>query len=291
MPIKFTDCQSPDCTLAEWSIDVARRDTFVTALAYLYLRQEQNALRVIATLDPRQRERHGNVADNVLAKLAGPDPTDLEAMAHGSPTSRKAAKNRVDNHIAQRDGLLFQHVSWIAARLALPRGHLTAPHVRKADKGFDGFIIEFDQDAGRVERVILCEDKASTSPRKLIRDSVWEEIKGIVDGERDDQILADLTTLLASLNGLDQEAAEDAVDAIIWNDVRQFRVSVATGVNRRKKGSYAHILKGFDHVAPGNVAARMGGVLAFDDVRAGLTALADEVAARVRVIAPERNNV
>ena len=207
-------------------------------------------------------------------------------MRNGSSQERKRAKNRVDNHIAQRDGLLFQHVSWIAARLTLPNGHLTAPHVRKADKGFDGFIIEFNASTGTVDRVILCEDKASEKPRKLVRDSVWKEIDGIVAGERDDQILADLTTLLAGIEGLDDDAAEDAVDAMIWHDVRQFRVSVATGSNRRKKkDGYASILGGFKDVAPGDVASRMGGVLAFDDVRIGLSALAKEVGDRVRAIA------
>lgn len=288
MPVLLTPRPSSSCELTEWSIEDAKHDAFIAALAYLYLRQERNALQVIAALDPVRRPRHGKVRDNVLAKLTGPDPADVYEMTNGTGTAQKAAKDRVTNHIAQRDGLLFQHVSWIAARIALPNGHLTAPHVRKADKGFDGFIIEFDANKGKVERVILCEDKASDKPRTLIRKSVWEEVRGIVRGERDDQILADITTLLAGIEGLDDDGAEKAIDTMIWEDVRQFRVSVATGVNRRKKnGGYAHLLKGFETVAPGAAANRMGGVLAFDDVRNGLDALAQAVADRVRLISDE----
>jgi hypothetical protein len=285
MPILLSPCPSSSCELAEWSVEDAKHSAFVGALAYLYLRQERNALQVIANLDPVRRPRHGNVRDNVLAKIAGPDPADIDEMKNGMGSAQKTAKDRVTNHIVQRDGLLFQHVSWIAARIALPNGYLNAPHVRKADKGFDGFIIEFDALKGKVERVILCEDKASEKPRTLIRESVWEEVRGIIRGERDDQILADLTTLLASIEGLDLAGAENAIDTMIWKDVRQFRVSVATGVNRRKKnGGYAHLLKGFETVAPGTAATRMGGVLAFDDVRDGLDALAQAVADHVCLI-------
>ena len=292
MPLLLTPRRSSSCELTEWSIEAAKHDAFVAALAYLYLRQERNTLRVIADLDPVRRPRHGNVRDNVLGKLAGPDQVDLDEMRNGTGSAQKAAKDRVTNHIAQRDGLLFQHVSWIAARIALPNGHLNAPHVRKADKGFDGFIIEFDATKGKVERVILCEDKASEKPRKLIRESVWEEVRGIVCGERDDQILADLTTLLAGIEGLDRDGAEDAIDTIIWKEVRQFRVSVATGVNhRRKVGGYAHLLQGFEAVAPGDAVTRMGGVLAFDNVRDGLEALAQAVSDRVRLISDERSDV
>lgn len=292
MPVLLTPSPSSSCVLTEWSIEDAKHDAFISALAYLYLRQERNALKVIAAIDPVKRPRHGKVLDNVLAKLAGPSLADVHVMTNGTGSAQKAAKDRVTNHIAQRDGLLFQHVSWIAARIALPNGHLTAPHVRKADKGFDGFIIEFDATKGKVERVILCEDKASEKPRPLIRESVWYEVRGIVRGDRDDQILADVTTLLASIDGLDDDGAEEAIDKMFGENVRQFRVSVATGVNRRKKnGGYAHLLKGFETVAPGSVVNRMGGILAFDDVRTGLDALAQAVADRVRLICDEDPNV
>lgn len=273
--------------MTEWSIEETKRDAFLSALAYIYLRQERNALQVIADLDPVRRPGHGNVRDNVTAKLAGPDPADIEQMTKGTDSAQRAAKYRVTNHIVQRDGLLFQHISWIAARIALPGGHLTAPHVRKADKGFDGFIVELDAAAGTVKRVILCEDKASEKPRTLIYSSVWEEIKGIIRGERDDQILAELTTLLGGIRTLDEDGVEDAIDTMVWKDIRQFRVSIATGENRRKKGGYAHLLKGFQGVAPGAAGTRMGGVLAFDDVRDGLDALAQAVADRVRLICDE----
>ncbi|SDX54691.1 hypothetical protein [Celeribacter indicus] len=292
MPIILTPFPSSDCELTEWSIEGARYDEFIRVLAYLYLRQERNALRVISELDPVRRPRHGNVCENALAKLSGPDLADLDLLKSGAGPVKKKAMDRIKNHIAQRDGLLFQHISWIAARIALPNGHMTAPHVRKADKGFDGFIIEVDIAEKKIARLILCEDKASEKPRNLIYRSVWDEIRGIINRERDDQILADLTTLLGGINGLDCDAAEAAIDRMIWDDVRKFRVSVATGENHRKiKGGYAHIMKGFAGVAPGVADSRIGGVLAFKDVRGGLDQISKDVADRVRMISEEIKSV
>ena len=67
-------------------------------------------------------------------------------------------------------------------------------------------------------------------------------------------------------------------------EYRQFRISVATGEDIRREAGFGHVLEGFEEVAPGARETRMGGFLAFPDVRQGLSALADAVAARVRTI-------
>ena len=169
----------------------------------------------------------------------------------------------------------------------MPNGAQTSPHVRSADKGFDGFIIEMNQEKDELERIVLCEDKASSAPRGLITGSVWNEIKSIRAGERDDEILADLTTLVSLVAGGDKEWAETIVDEALWEEIRQFRVSVATSENIRRDGGFDHVLKGFQEVAPGDIETRMGGILPFDDVRIGLGELANAVISRVHEITEE----
>lgn len=287
MPICLTPCSSTECDFTEWSVIDASRDRLVEALAFLYLQQEENALRIIAKLAPRRRTPKGRVAENVVGKLTAPKAADKDLLINGSEEQRKTAEDRINTSIWHRDGLLFQHLSWIAARKSIPNGYMTSPHVRQADKGFDGFIIQFDAAHEQVERVILCEDKASTSPRSLITKSVWNEIRTIIRGERDDEVLADLTTLLKAVSGLSAEGIEDVVDAIFWDEVRQFRVSVATGEDHRRVDGFEYLVSGFETVAPGPLQTRMGGVLAFDDVRQGLQQLANEVIAKVMQIAGE----
>ncbi|MBX3447891.1 MAG: hypothetical protein KF765_14160 [Parvibaculaceae bacterium] len=282
MPVSVKSFSSRECDFAEWSINKRNRHKLVEIIAFLYLRQEENAQRVINALEPRRRIPKGNVAENVVRKLTAPRQNDVDLARTGSTEERAAAKRRIEISIIHRDGLLFQHISWVVARMAMPAAYMTAPHVRQADKGFDGFIIELDEAKSGIGRIVLCEDKASITPRKLISSSVWPDVEAIRRGDRDDEILADLVTLLKSVDDIDVEAA---VDEIFWEEVREFRVAVATGENRRKSGSFLHIVAGFETVAGGPLESRTAGVLPFDDVRAGLAILAEDVAAKVKEIA------
>ncbi|CAN7626814.1 MAG: hypothetical protein ACT6RN_26250 [Agrobacterium sp.] len=282
MPLLLNPDSTPECIFAEWSINEKQRGVLVEIIAYLYLRQEENAQRVIRSLEPNLRAPKGRVADNVVRKLTAPHQKDIDLAQTGSGLEKEAAKKRIETSIIHRDGLLFQHISWVVARIAIPNGYMTSPHVRQADKGFDGFIIELDEAKGEIKRILLCEDKASITPRKLISSSVWPEIKAIRRGDRDDEILADLVTLLKSVPDIDAEAA---VDEVFWEEVREYRVAVATGENRRKAGSFLHIVAGFEVAAGGSLKTRTAGVLPFQDVRKGLALLAEEVAAKVKEIA------
>jgi hypothetical protein len=282
MPISLSPASSTECRFSEWSIETKNREKLIEVIAYLYLRQEENAQRVISALEPRRRVSKGKVSQNVVGKLTAPRAKDAELFQSGTAEQREAARKRIKTSIIHRDGLLFQHVSWVAARLAHPNGYMTSPHVRQADKGFDGFIIELDETGNAIERVVLCEDKASKSPRNLITSSVWPEIGTIRCGDRDDEILADLVTLLKSVPEID---AEEAVDEMFWEGDREFRVAVATGEDQRKAGTFLHIIAGFETVAGGELKSRTAGILAFEDVRKGLALLASEVAAKVQEVA------
>ena len=281
MPIIFNQVSTAECEFTEWKISKKSRAKLIEVIAYLYLRQEENAQRVINALEPQRRVSKGRVAENVERKLTAPRTEDVELLRSGTEAEKEAARKRIKTSVLHRDGLLFQHISWVAARLELPNGYMTSPHVRQADKGFDGFIIELDESVRQIKRIVLCEDKASKSPRNLISSSVWPEIGTIRSGDRDDEILADLVTLLKSVPNID---AEEAVDEIFWEGAREFRVAVATGEDQRRAGSFLHIIVGFETAAGGELEARTAGVLAFDDVRKGLGLLAGEVAAKVEEI-------
>ncbi|MDZ4394471.1 MAG: hypothetical protein U1B82_16045 [Cypionkella sp.] len=284
MPIVLSHRPSAACHLSEWSVEPGKREQLVTVLAYLYLQQEQNAERVIRILDTRARSSTARVLPNAIEKLTAPKPADLELSQHGDVEEQQKANDRMRVSVWHRDGHLFQYVSWVVARLTSPTSILTPPHVRQADKGFDGFIIELDKAQKRVLKVVLCEDKASEDPRKLITKSVWKEITSIQEGEREDEVSSALTTLLKAVPDLSDEELEDAVDVIFWEKIRQFRVSVATGEDQRGANDFSHLVAGFEDVALGALESRIGGVLPFDGVRDGLHQLAQDVIARLQQI-------
>ena len=129
MPIYLKFEKSTVCNFSEWSIVKDDRERLVKILAFLYLRQEENALRVIDALEPEHRVTKGKVAENVTKKLTAPKQEDVEAATSGNDEDKKAAKKRIETSIWHRDGLLFQHISWIVARQAIPRSYMTSPHV------------------------------------------------------------------------------------------------------------------------------------------------------------------
>lgn len=282
MPISPKYFPTTECHFSEWVIEDKNRNQLIEIIAYLYLRQEENAQRVINALEPHRRALRGRVVQNVVKKLTAPREEDLKLSRSKNKEQRDSAKKRIDTSIVHRDGLLFQHISWVAAHLALPNGRMTSPHVRPADKGFDGFIIELDKKGTAIKRIVLCEDKASKSPRRLITSSVWPEFSDILAGERDDEILADLVTLLKSIHNID---AETAVDKMFWESAREFRVAMATSEDQRKAGEFLHIIAGFEEVVGGNLGSRTAGVLPFQDVRQGLDIFAKEVINKVEEIA------
>jgi len=281
MPIKFNEQLSSECIFSEWDL-LTGREKVVTAIAFLYLQQEKNAQRIIEDLDTVTIRPKGKIVENIIKKLTAAKSADVIKLLDPDPDIREKAKNKINSDTWARDGLLFQHVSWVAVRIQMPSAHMTPPHVRQSDKGFDGFIIDINPSDNALTRLVLCEDKASHDPRKLITQSVWAEIRDIVGGGRDDQITAGIINLVRALPDIDEE---EFINDIFWGDGREFRVSVATGEEVRKDGFFVHLMEGFEKAAGGKHESRVGSVLAFPEVRSGLQSLADEVIQKVEEIA------
>ena len=193
-----------------------------------------------------------------------------------------AARKVRDARIVLRDGLLFQHISWVAATIQFPDAKACPPHVRKADKGFDGLLIELDATSSGLARVILCEDKASTDPRSLVTGKIWPEIVLITGGEKDLEILDAVTAILDTVHGVERETV---LLNVIWSRSRQFRVALTAGPEQIKAGGYSHLFSGFDSHAIGAVETRMAEVMPMPDVRAYLEDLAERITIGIRTMA------
>lgn len=107
MPIIFNQASTTECKFSEWTISNKSRAKLIEVIAYLYLRQEENAQRVINTLEPRRRVSKGRVAENVVRKLTAPRAEDVELLQSGTDAQKEAARNRMKTSVIHRDGLLF----------------------------------------------------------------------------------------------------------------------------------------------------------------------------------------
>lgn len=272
-PLKFEQASfPPHCVLTAWIVD--QPEVLAHALAWLYLRKERHAARVIQALDPGRAALPGQIIENAIAALSVRIDDLADALDSPNEAKREAAEAKRDTRVEHRDGLLFQHVSWIAASMRLPNAKATPPHVRQADKGFDGVLLEIDPAQTALSRIVLCEDKASINPRSLVTGSIWPEIKLIQAAAKDREIIAALTAILDTMPEVDQESVIDATE---WMGARQFRVALTAGNDQLKAGGYQHLFAGFDTVAGGAIETRMAEVMPMPQVRPYLADLAERV--------------
>lgn len=284
MPFTFQkDDLSPTCNFSQWAlIDEGR---LVRTLAWLYLRKPIHAVQIINQLEPSKAGFPGKVFENAISLLSIRLADIASDLSNADPEKKKTANNKKNKRIEQRDGLLFQHLSWVAASIDMPTALATPPHVRRADKGFDGLLVSIEDAYGAISSVVLCEDKASINPKSLVQGSVWTEIDGIVNGDKDLELLDAITAILREQSGLESDKQEELLDALIYEQTRAFRVAVTVMPANADAGGYQHIFNDFEKHALGADTVRLAEVLQSDDTRAFLRTLARKVRKEIKRIA------
>lgn len=172
-----------------------------------------------------------------------------------------------------RDGWLFQVISWIAANIQNTGSLISPPHMIQAHKGFDGLHICLDQSNEKVVSVVVCEEKATTGPRGLIRDQVWPEFETLETGSRDNELVSEVTTLLAQNGHVDPDKA---VHEILWKGARAYRVAITIGDKECSEEGRKALFKGYKKATPGkDVAKRQAETFYQNNLREWMRRLAD----------------
>ena len=171
----------------------------------------------------------------------------------------------------QRDGWVFQVVSWIAANCHDKEALIRPPQMIKADKGQDGLIIEFSEDD--IARVVICEDKATEKPRTTIREEVLPEFSNYELGARDNELIASVTAMLDRQGRPDSDAI---VANILWEEKRAYRIAVTVDdrytTDQRVKG----LFKGYNESVLGEVRRRRAEIVPLAEMRSWIQMLANK---------------
>lgn len=223
----------------------------------------------------------GSEVANAIALLSVDDADIAADLVSSDAAVANAARKKKDARVAHRDGLLFQHVSWIAGMLQHPVAKAKAPHLRVADKGFDGLFLEVSN--GSFTKLVLCEDKATVNPRSTITQKVWPELEYTEAGGKDLELVDAVTAMLDTMMSEDDRVA--VIDGAIWGRLRQYRVAVTASPGDARQGGFGSLFSGFDSMAPQASTVRSGEVLLLDDVRAWLQELSIQVIARLNEVA------
>lgn len=176
----------------------------------------------------------------------------------------------------QRDGLLFQHLAWIAAAHARERGDLfSAPHIRLSDKGQDMVIVHAGHDVGSVAAVTICEDKATENCRATIRNKVLPEIEVYESGARDDELESQTLAILEQHH--DKARAQELIQGVFWNQARRYRVTITVDEAHDHPVGRKRLFKGYDHAARGDKSRRRGETIRIPELREWFDSFAAKV--------------
>ena len=250
MPISFTPISNgKHWTGYNWSIDSDHE--LARLVARIALGQYRHVLQILAETD--------------FARSA-PATTALE----GARQLLTVPKGSDPFH---RDGWLFQTISWIAAHIQDNTSLIAPPHMQHAEKGFDGLHVLIDEETQIVRSVVICEEKATSNPRAMIRDQVWKEFVDIETGSRDNLLAARVCTLLETRPELDPD---QAIQQILWKKVRAFRVAITVDDRHCTVDGRKRLFRGYSTRVSGGVTRRRAETLYLDDLRCWMKRLANE---------------
>jgi hypothetical protein len=249
------------CTGVRWR--ATDTSTLARLIAMMALGQAAYAAHILATLSP-----------------GGPkiNTAQLRAEARIKLTVEEPPKKPRGGYPRwQRDGLIFEAISWLVARQTHPAGLLKAPHVSATTQGLDGLMIELNAGKTGIARTTIFEDKCTDDPRSMFLAKVLPEFKKRHNNERSAEIISAAVALIQTA-GLDEVTATEFAAAVTDQSLRHYRASFAVDVDseaERKK-----LFADYNRIANVSAEQRIGATLVVPPkMRNWFDALADDALA------------
>jgi hypothetical protein len=183
----------------------------------------------------------------------------------------KAALDRdlhptTDKGIEHRDGLLFEHICWVAAKSAEAEGEQSdKPHLKATNQGTDGVKITIDPDARTLTKATVYEHKCTIHARKKFQSEVLKSFREYVSGKRDNQLSQAALALLETLNFSGPEL-KAAYDTLIQDRPFAFEASLTVSPATFPTDKCVNLFKDYDSLSVAT-ALRNGNTLPLDEIR------------------------
>lgn len=220
-------------------------------------------------------------AQHVALVLAGLDPgSPVLGLAELKVQARKVLTVGKTKPW-QRDGFIFEAISWIAAQqTAGPGDFMRDPHIKSTTQGLDGLLIHVEN--GAIAQSTIFEDKCSSDPKKIFAGQVMKSFQDYHLAKRSGELLAAAGELLRQAN-LPALAVPKAAAAILDLKKRRYRASLAVTPDVNSDVARASVFTGYEKLAGLTADQRLGAVfqIPVNELRPWFEALAS--AARLHV--------
>lgn len=161
----------------------------------------------------------------------------------------------------QHDGLIFEIISWIAARqthgeLAL----LKDPHLSATSQGLDGLMIELADDKSKVVMTTIFEDKCTDNPRETFLQQVIPALLERHQNKRSAELVAAASVLLR-MAGIDEATAARLAAAVMDRNQRRYRAAFALTKEHDSQEERERLFQGYDALDGLSAKQRVGASL------------------------------
>ncbi len=230
-----------------------------------HVENEEQLARLIAIVVMGQAAQAAHIIDELLPAAPAFTNEALKKEAIIKFTVQDTAQTpRTGYPRIQRDGLIFEIISWVAAKqVAGDRCFLKDPHTSSTSQGLDGIMIELSDDGGEILKSTIFEDKCTESPRDFFRDKV---IPGFLDrhgNTRSAELIAAAGTLI-KLSGVTNVQAMAMVRKVLDNTCRQYRAGFALTQGYNTEDAQKALFKGYNRITNINQDQRIGASLIID---------------------------
>ena len=179
---------------------------------------------------------------------------------------RQELRPETEVKIWHRDGLLFEVISWVAARITATADEaISDPHLKATNQGTDCVKVTIDAATRTLKRATIYEYKCTTNWRQLFAKDVLGAFREYLSGERDNQLAQAAITLLINFEFTPAERGV-AYDQLIQQRPLAFQASLTVQPSGFSAAQRLALFTDYDGIA-GDVATRGGSTLPLDDVR------------------------
>lgn len=225
-----------------WEVENSQQ--LARLIAIVMIGQASYAGSIIASLSPASPlYTHAGLKSEAIIKLTVQD---------------KKTEPRIGYPRWQRDGLIFEIISWIAAhQQSLNNCLLKDPHLKATTQGLDGLMIEMMPGTASISRATIFEDKCTESPKKTFANNVMPGFSSMHQNKRVSELVATATHLIVQ-SGVDVKSATEAASKVLDKKFRCYRAAFALMENMDSEVGRKSIFSGYDQLTGISQYQRIG---------------------------------
>lgn len=253
LPINVVDSSAaPQCLGKQWFVDDIDHLAYLAAL--VFVGRAHHAARIL----------EGAQKDTIVV------PAALKARIQGElfPAA--------DADPWHRDGLLFEVICWIVARMTSgPNEVISDPHLKSTQQGADTIKVAFDGASRTLIRTTVYEYKCTDRARRQFKDEVLPAFRDYVSGVRDDQLSQTTIGLLLRF-GLTDDEQRQIYDRLVQDRPLAFQAALTVTPDVFETEKCVKLFKDFASL-PGAIEDRMGDTFPLNNIRPWFDVFAEKV--------------